>query len=139
MYSTIGLTFGSWINFSLGRLLGRRYGKRIIPSHYIERFDAIVKHQGVVIAFILFILPGFPKDYLSIFLGFSSLSAKVFLLIAGIGRIPGTFMLSLQGAQVYQQNYGTFVILFLISISFTLPVIYYRKQIYQWIENLDKK
>jgi uncharacterized membrane protein YdjX (TVP38/TMEM64 family) len=138
-YSTIGLTLGSWINFSLGRVLGRRYGKRIIPPRYIERFDTIVKHQGVVISFILFILPGFPKDYLSIFLGFSSLSTKVFLLIAGIGRIPGTFMLSLQGAHVYQQNYGTFVILFLIAVSFTLPVIYYRKQIYRWIENLDKK
>ena len=139
IYSTIGLTFGSWINFSLGRLLGKRYGKRIIPPRYMERFDTIVKHQGVIIAFILFILPGFPKDYLSIFLGFSSLSTKVFLLLAGIGRMPGTFMLSLQGAQIYQQNYGTFVILFFISAGFTLPVIYYRKQIYRWIENLDKK
>ncbi len=139
IYSTIGLTLGSWINFSLGRLLGRRYGTRIIPSRYIKRFDSIIKHQGVIVSFILFILPGFPKDYLSIFLGFSSLSTKVFLLMAGVGRMPGTFMLSLQGSQIYQQNYGTLVILFLISLSFTLPVIYYRKQIYRWIERIDKK
>lgn len=139
VYSTIGLTLGSWVNFSLGQLLGRRYGKRIIPPRYIERFDTIIKHQGVIVSFILFILPGFPKDYLSIFLGFSGLSIKVFLLIASIGRMPGTFMLSLQGAHVYQQNYKTFLLLFFITLSFTLPVIYYRKQIYRWIENIDKK
>ncbi len=139
IYSTIGLTLGSWINFSLGQLLGRRYGKRIIPPRYIEKFDSIIKHQGVIVSLILFILPGFPKDYLSIFLGFGGLSTKVFLLIAGIGRMPGTFMLSLQGTHVYQQNYKTFVLLFLITLGFTLPVIYYRKQIYRWIEKIDKK
>jgi uncharacterized membrane protein YdjX (TVP38/TMEM64 family) len=139
IFSTIGLTVGSWVNFSVGRVLGRRYGARIIPPRYLEKFDALIKQQGVIVAFILFILPGFPKDYLSLFLGFSKLSTKVFLLMAGIGRIPGTFMLSLQGAQVYQQNYGTFFILFLISVSLVLPVVCYREQIYRWIEKIDKK
>lgn len=138
-YSTVGLTFGSWLNFLLGRLLGKRYGARIIPARYMKRFDTIIKHQGVIISFILFILPGFPKDYLSIFLGFGNLSTKVFLLIAGLGRMPGTFILSLQGAHIYQQNYGSFIILFLISLGFVVPVICYRRQIYQWIENIDKK
>ena len=84
LFSSIGLTVGSFINFYIGRFLGERYIRKIIPSDYLNRFDAFVKRKGAAVIFILFVFPGFPKDYLCLFLGLSTLSFKVFFIIVTI-------------------------------------------------------
>ena len=138
IYSTIGLTTGSVINFSLGRILGRRYVAKWIPDHYLHRFDALAKRQGAILFFAFFVLPGFPKDYLCIFLGLTSLSVKIFILMAGIGRMPGTLMLSMQGAQVFQKDHTTLILLIAITLVFVVPAYVWRERIYDWIERLNR-
>ena len=138
IYSTIGLTAGSAINFALGRILGRRYVAKWIPDNYLRRFDALAKRQGAILFFVFFVLPGFPKDYLCIFLGFTSLSIKIFILMAGIGRMPGTLMLSMQGAQVFQKDHTTLVLLIALSLAFVVPAYIWRERIYEWIERLNR-
>ena len=138
VYSTIGLTVGSAINFTIGRILGRRYVAKWVPDHYLRRFDALAKRQGAIFFFVCFVLPGFPKDYLCLFLGLTSLSVKIFMLMAAIGRMPGTFMLSVQGAQVFQQNYTTLALLIVISLAFVIPPYVWRERIYEWIERLNR-
>ncbi len=134
VYSTVGLTAGSAIDFTLGRILGRRHVAKWIPDNYLRRFDALAKRQGAILFFLFFVLPGFPKDYLCIFLGLTSLSAKVFILMAGIGRMPGTFMLSLQGAQVFQKDHLTLALLIAITLAFVIPAYVWRERIYEWID-----
>jgi uncharacterized membrane protein YdjX (TVP38/TMEM64 family) len=134
IYSTVGLTIGSIVNFMLGRVLGRRYVARWIPPQSLRRLDGIAKHQGTILFFAFFVFPGFPKDYLCIFLGLTALPLKVFILMSGIGRIPGTLMLSLQGAEVFQRNYTTLVVLIAISIAFLLPAYFWRQRIYGWVD-----
>lgn len=136
-YSTIGLTAGSVINFTLGRILGRRYVRKWIPAHYISKFDRLAKHQGAILFFIFFVFPGFPKDYLCIFLGLTSLSYKVFIFMAGIGRIPGTLILSLQGAQVFQKDYTTLALVMAMTLVFVIPAYLWRERIYEWIDRLN--
>jgi uncharacterized membrane protein YdjX (TVP38/TMEM64 family) len=136
-YSTIGLAAGSVINFALGRMLGRRYVAKWIPADSLRRLDALAKRQGAILFFIFFVLPGFPKDYLCIFLGLTSLSAKVFILMAGIGRIPGTLMLSLQGAHAFQKDHAMLALLIAISLAFVIPAYIWRERIYVWINRVN--
>jgi uncharacterized membrane protein YdjX (TVP38/TMEM64 family) len=137
LYSCIGLTAGSLINFLLARVLGRRYVRRWIRPSRLERFDAVVKRQGALVFFLLFVIPGFPKDYLCLFLGLTNLSVKAFALMVAIGRMPGTLMLSLQGAQVFQGNYVTLILLIAISLAFAIPAYWWREKIYAWLDRLN--
>lgn len=129
LYSTIGLTLGSWIAFAVGRFLGRLFPQKLQETKVYGQFNHLVYKGGFVIPFILFIIPGFPKDSLSYLLGLSRMPLKVFLFITAVGRIPGTLMLSLQGAEVYQGNYAKFLVLLLVTGIVTLPFYFYRKQI----------
>jgi len=79
LYSTIGLTVGSLINFSIGRFLGKKFVRKLIPPAQLERMDNLVRHQGVIVLFGLFVFPGFPKDYLCLFLGLSAIPLKIFI------------------------------------------------------------
>jgi uncharacterized membrane protein YdjX (TVP38/TMEM64 family) len=139
IYSSIGLTVGSWLNFIIGRFLGERYVRKLIPADQFEKIDGKVKRQGVILLFILFLFPGFPKDYLCLVLGLSTLPTKIFILLAGLGRMPGTFALSLQGAFLYEQNYVLLGILIGACLILALLCYAYRERIYLWVEKLDTK
>lgn len=137
LYSSIGLSVGSWLNFKIGRYMGARYVRKLIPVDKLERFDALLKRQGVIVVFILFIFPGFPKDYLCLFLGLSDLPVRVFLLLAVIGRMPGTFMLSLQGALLFEKMYGWLALLLCLCILIGLLAYWKRDSVYRWVERVN--
>jgi uncharacterized membrane protein YdjX (TVP38/TMEM64 family) len=139
IFSTIGLTAGSWINFMIGRFLGKHYIRKVIPSASLQKFDTALKHQGIFVIIILFIFPGFPKDYLCLFLGISSIPIKALLIIAALGRMPGTFMLSLQGASLYDRSYKAFVLITVFFIVCAIIGYVYREYLYRWIDKLNNK
>jgi uncharacterized membrane protein YdjX (TVP38/TMEM64 family) len=139
LYSSIGLTLGSWINFSIGRFVGKRFVRKMIPEAQLDRLDKIIKRQGVIVLFILFIIPGFPKDYLCLFLGLSTIPLKIFLILTGIGRMPGTLMLSLQGSYFYEQKYGLFAVIMVLCLIVIFLAYKYREPFYQWLEKFNGK
>ena len=139
IYSSLALAAGSWINFAIGRFLGRRYIRRWIPIDTLTRFDGLLKRQGIIVLLILFVFPGFPKDYLCLFLGITAIPLKAFLLIASVGRMPGTLMLSLQGEFLFQKNYAVFAVVFGVTVLGAVLSIRYREKIYRWMEKLNRK
>ena len=138
VYSSIALATGSMINFYIGRYLGRRYIRKLIPEKHLTRFDKLVSQKGVMLIFILFIFPGFPKDYLCLFLGLSVLPFKVFILMAAVGRMPGTFMLSLQGAMLFEENYLLLAVAFLVSALAAYLGYRFREPLNRWIEKQNR-
>ena len=139
LYSTLGLTIGSWINFCIGRFLGKHWLRKLIPDDKLKRFDHLLRHQGVLVVFVLFLFPGFPKDYLCLFLGVSTMPMRLFLLMALVGRIPGTLMLSFQGGMVFEQHY----LIFAVVLAVNLVIVFFgyrnREAIYRWIEKINDR
>jgi len=134
LFSSIALSIGSIINFGIGRFLGRQYVRKLIPPKYLALFDRVAGREGVLIVFMLFVFPGFPKDYLCLFLGLSFLPFKIFFLMTTIGRMPGTFILSLQGAMLFEQNYVILALATGICSGIVLLGYRYRESLYVWIE-----
>jgi uncharacterized membrane protein YdjX (TVP38/TMEM64 family) len=54
---------------------------------------------------------------------------KVFIFIASIARMPGTIVLSFEGAQAYEGNYLELLLLLVFSAIVAVPCILYRHQI----------
>jgi uncharacterized membrane protein YdjX (TVP38/TMEM64 family) len=130
-YSSIALTVGSAIAFGIGHLFADAFRDRFKQTKLYRKFNHLVFKGDFVIPFILFLFPGFPKDSLSYLLGLSTMPFKVFIFIAAIARMPGTLVLSFEGAQVYEGNYLELLLLLLFSAIVTLPCYLYRKQILQ--------
>lgn len=133
-YSSISLAVGSWINFSIGRMLGKRLIRKIIPADKLQKMDQIVTHQGALVIMLLFVFPGFPKDYLCLFLGVTVMPLKLFLLMSTFGRMPGTLMLSLQGSMLFERMYGVFALILGVCGLAMFLAYRYRENLYRWIE-----
>jgi uncharacterized membrane protein YdjX (TVP38/TMEM64 family) len=137
LYSTLGLTIGSVLAFLIARWLEEHFVSRWIPKEILEKFDFLMERQGALVSFILFLLPGFPKDYLCFVLGLSRMPFKLFLLICMVGRLPGTLLLTLQGAKVYQGDYYSTLVILGLCLGFIVVLWYWREAVYRWIRRFD--
>lgn len=139
LYSTVGLTVGSWIAFAIGRLLSDLVRARLEKTRLYHKFNHLVARSDFVIPFILFLFPGFPKDSLSYMLGMSHMPLPVFLFIAAVGRIPGTILLSFQGAQVQEGNYFRLALLLLLAVAVSAPCYIFRKKVLQYLSHYARR
>ncbi|MEJ2689252.1 MAG: TVP38/TMEM64 family protein [Deltaproteobacteria bacterium] len=137
--STIGLALGSWLAFIIGRFFGDLVGERLRRTEAYTQFDGLVHKGDFVIPFLLFLIPGFPKDILSYILGLSRMPLPVFMFISAVGRIPGTLLLSIQGANVYQRNFEQFVLVSLLALLIFAPTYYFRKRLLRHFDQTKKE
>lgn len=127
--STIGLTIGSYLAFGFSRFFGRPFAERFVSKTVIDRFDYLLHHKGAFVVFLLFLIPGFPKDYLCYVLGLGRLSTLEFLVIGGTGRLFGTILLTLGGTYLKHHQYSRFFVLTGVALLVVLVAMAFRDKI----------
>jgi len=133
IYSTIGLTLGSWVAFLIARRLGFSFVRRFVAKEIMDKFDYLMEHQGAFFSFIVFIIPGLPKDYFCYLLGLSPMHVLTFLVVSTIGRIPGTLLLSMQGEAVRSEDYRAFFVVLGLGLLALVLTLIYRDRVESWL------
>jgi uncharacterized membrane protein YdjX (TVP38/TMEM64 family) len=136
IYSTIGLTLGSWIAFFLARLFGMPLLERVVKPQVIEKFDHFMEHQGILVSLLLFLIPGFPKDYLCYIIGISRIPTWIFLVVCTAGRLLGTTMLSITGSSAHNGQYLLLACVAGVGVALFVGAWYYHDDL---LEMLKKK
>jgi uncharacterized membrane protein YdjX (TVP38/TMEM64 family) len=137
--STIGLTLGSFIAFSLSRYFGLPLTERFVDEKTMGKFDYLLHHKGVFLVFLLFLIPGFPKDYLCYILGLGHLTTVEFLAIATTGRLLGTILLTLGGTFLRDHRYYMFFLLSGAAVVIVFLTIVYRDRLEQVFQRLHER
>lgn len=127
--STIGLTIGSYIAFALARTFGRPFVDKFVDKRVMKRFDYLMHHKGAFLIFLLFLIPGFPKDYLCYILGLGHFTTTEFLVIGGTGRLFGTILLTLGGSYIRHHQYMRFFVLAGVAIIVVFFAMAYRDKL----------
>ncbi|MCX7990481.1 MAG: TVP38/TMEM64 family protein [Proteobacteria bacterium] len=138
-YSTIGLTLGSMVAFSLARFFGRPFVLLFVNRKYLEKFDYLMTHRGTAISAILFLMPGFPKDYLCYILGLSNMRLRVFFIISTFGRLVSTYLLSVAGTLIRNEYYKSFITLAVLVGIIMLIIYIYKDPLEKKIHSLLHK
>ncbi len=129
LLSTVGLTIGSFTAFSLSRAFGKPLTLRLVPAATLERFNYLLHHKGSFLIFLLFLLPGFPKDILCYILGLGPLTAFEFLSIASSGRLLGTALLTLGGSYLRRGQYRQFFVIAGLAVVVVLVAMAYKDKL----------
>jgi uncharacterized membrane protein YdjX (TVP38/TMEM64 family) len=129
VYSTIGLTIGSWIAFLLARFFGEPLLEKVVKKEVFEKFEHFMEHKGLLVSFLLFLIPGFPKDYLCYIMGVSLIPTGTFILISTAGRIFGTIMLSVMGAFAGTGQYTILTVILILGTVIFIAAYYYHDKI----------
>ncbi len=133
VYSTVGLTAGSLFAFWVGRRLGAPLVQRMIHQRVWDRLGFIVEAEGAVLCFVIYLIPGLPKDMVCYLFGVSPMPFWVFGLVSTLGRVPGTWVLSAQGAKVATGQYVELALLSSLVAAVALPLYHYWPRIVSWV------
>ena len=91
--------------------------------------------RGLLIAFLIYLIPGVPKDLVSYAAGISEMRFRPFLLAATIGRSPAMLGSLLVGHFYGKQNY-TAIIIITAAILLILLICFIKRD--KLIEVLDR-
>ena len=138
IYSTIGLTLGSWLAFVLARFFGEPLLEKVVKKEVFEKFDHFMEHKGLLVSFLLFLIPGFPKDYLCYIMGVSRIPTLTFIIISTVGRFFGTAMLSISGNIAREEHYALLAVVVITALIVSFFAWRYHDKILELLKNSKK-
>jgi uncharacterized membrane protein YdjX (TVP38/TMEM64 family) len=128
IYSVLGIMVGSAFNFYFARLVGRPTLERFISRTTLDKVDkAFNSAKGKSALFLLFLLPGAPKDAMCYGAGMARMSLMEFVVITGLARCPALLASILIGAHASRGNYRS-----MILVAFVVVVVVATCYLYEW-------
>lgn len=136
--SLAGILTGSAFNYYIARFLGVPFIRKVIGEERYRRFERAARSNKAKIAFFLFFLiPGVPKDALCYVAGISSLGFGAFLLISGMGRLPGIVGSVIIGSAAAEKNWALAITIFIIAVAFFVLGLIFREKLQTLIARLS--
>jgi uncharacterized membrane protein YdjX (TVP38/TMEM64 family) len=123
-----GIAAGSLLNYAVGKTLGRPFVGRIVGEAKLVRLEAMIADpKAIATYFILFLIPGIPKDILCYLAGMGGTSPLVFAAASMAARLPGIAGTTLMGSASYSGHYRLALSLLALSSLVLVFGIVWRK------------
>ena len=124
-----GIALGSTAVFFLVRSLGMRIVRLFFTEEKIKSLKYLQNNprQNFLI-FLIFLIPGTPKDLITYFVGLTDMDFKLFFIMATLARLPSVVTSTVGGDAIGSKNYGfaDYMIIFTAVISLIGYFIYRR-------------
>ena len=138
--SITGAVIGTVISFYLAKLLGNDavtlfFGEEKVRD-YKKKLDS---GRGLLLAFLIYLIPGIPKDLVSYVAGISDMRFRPFLLVATVGRMPGMLGSLMLGHFFGRQDYRAMIIIAVIVAVILLICYIKRDTLIGFLDNVEKK
>jgi uncharacterized membrane protein YdjX (TVP38/TMEM64 family) len=137
LYSIIGILIGSMLAFYIARLLGFALVQKLVPAKDLEKFYFLINSPKAEIAtFILFLIPGIPKDVLVYIAGLTPLKAVNFFILSMIARFPGILGSAYIGANLEEKDYTEVIVVSVVAVILFLTGFFLKDKL---IEQMKRK
>jgi uncharacterized membrane protein YdjX (TVP38/TMEM64 family) len=139
LYSLAGIVTGSVLVFYIARLIGYPVVKLFVTPKQLDKFSFMMNSQKSEAAmFILFLIPGIPKDILTYIAGITPVKPVKFFVIITIGRLPALLGSSLIGHSTQKGEYGLALSISVVAVILFAAGLIFRNRIIDWTSKLIK-
>ena len=140
LFSCIGAFLGTTITFWLAKGLGSDFVhiffEKDKTEDYVKRLNS---KKAYTIVFLLYAIPGIPKDVVSYAAGLSEMKYKPFIILSTIGRLPGMMGSIIIGSMWHKEEYVGMIILAIIAVVAFCACIIYRKKLHELLDKVYDK
>jgi len=135
---TAGTAISTLLVYKLVDKLGMPFVEKMISPKQAQRLEFMKDNRKLdFIMFILFFIPGMPKDVLTYFAPITRMSAGRFLAITLIARTPALVASTYGGSAFTQGNYLSMALVFIICGALGILGIVFKDRIMDFLS--DKK
>ena len=126
----LGILIGSALIWCFSRYLGIKAVEAFYPREKLNELKFLKDSKKInITAFILFFIPGTPKDMLTYVLGLTPMKLSTCLFITVVARIPSVITSVIGGSALGEQNYWLAVIVFAVTGLISLcGILYYNRK-----------
>ena len=140
LFSLTGAALGTCVSFWLAKVLGKDAVHLIVgaekAAYYVERLNS---RRAYAIVFLIYLIPGIPKDIVSYAAGVSEMRWHPFFTFSMLGRLPGMSGSLLIGALYMREHYVLMGIVAAAAVIAFVVCIIYRKKLEQYLDKLYDK
>ena len=140
LFSCVGVFLGTTVTFCLAKWLGSDFVHMFFSKDktedYVQRLNS---KKAYTIVFLLYAIPGIPKDVVSYAAGLSEMRYKPFIILSTIGRIPGMMGSIIIGSMWHKEEYVGMIILAIIAVVAFCSCIIYRKKLHDLLDKAYDK
>lgn len=132
-FCIVGNCIGSTLIFILTKRYGTRFVKRFVNDEKMSKIQLFHDPRKLnMLTFVLFMIPGTPKDVFTYLLGLTPMKLSTFLLISSVARIPSIFSSTLVGANLGQNMWKEAILIYALTGVLSLfGYLFYRKKFSQ--------
>ena len=114
----LGATLGSVAVFALVRRWGRPLAEVFFPQEKLDKLQFLHSSpKRTALLWLIFTIPGTPKDLLCYFAGLTDLKWSTWLLIATVGRLPSIVTSTVGGDALGTKNYWGAILVFAVTLA----------------------
>ena len=136
----LGCVISSAFIFAIVHKLGAPFVQSMVPTNYLEKFRAFEKTGKLnVVVFILFLIPGLPKDVFTYLVPLTDMNMRTFLMLANVGRIPGILVSTYAADGLIEGRFMESAIIFGVAAVIALLGIVFRERIMKMLERHSHK
>ena len=112
----LGICVASALIFTLTRRYGVKWVEVFVSRERIQELRFLnTEQKRNTLIFLLFFIPGTPKDLLTYFVGLTDIRFRTFLVLSMVARIPSVITSSFGGHLLGQEKYMGAVVLYAIT------------------------
>ena len=135
-----GCVISSAFIFALVHKLGAPFVQSMVPVQYLEKFRKFEKTGKLnIIVFILFLIPGLPKDVFTYLVPLTDMRMRTFLLLSNVGRIPGIVVSTYAADGLADGRLMESAIIFAVAAVIAVLGIVFRERIMKMLEKHSHK
>ncbi len=139
-YTLVGAAIGSAIGFLAGRVLGRPFLRVIMSEERrAQSEELIISPRGISTLFLLYLIPGIPKDVLSYIAGIGPIRLWFYLVASTAGRIPGVALSVITGAAAAERKWLLAGIVIGIAVVLFGAGLLMRKQLLNLLQRFARR
>lgn len=130
LYSFIGALIGTVLTYYIAKVLGHDAMHLIFGEEKIKQtLVTLNSKKAVVLVFLIFLIPGVPKDLCNYVAGLSEMKLKPFLIVSLIGRTPGMMGSLLIGRQIHTGGYVSAAVIAAVAVVLCILGVVFRKKL----------
>ena len=140
LLSITGAVIGTTISFFLAKMLGSEAMHLLFGEEKVKKYQSKLNSgRGLLGAFLIYLIPGVPKDLVSYAAGISEMRFRPFLLASTIGRSPAMLGSLLLGHFFGRQNYEAIIILSVVIVLLMLAGIIKRNELIGFLDRIEAR
>lgn len=110
---TVGVLIGTVVIYYIVKLLGVSFIQKIVNIEKFERFKFLKDaHRLEAVTFLLFFIPGTPKDLLTYFMPMTTIKPLTFFWISAVARVPSIISSTWAGASLGEGKWIQTILIF---------------------------